>query len=339
MLNQAFAQVSGGLVGLPTQGTEIATQYDHLYAFLFWLSVFFFVLVVGGMIFLAVRYRAGRGERTKYITGNHALEALWTVIPAALLMLIFVWGYVVYSGLTHAPSNSMEVRVIAKQWNWTFQYDDGRTEPYLFVPANTPVKLLMTSEDVLHAFYVPNFRLKQDVVPGMYTSAWFETGLAGKHHIFCAEYCGASHSTMESKVVVLDAKQWTDFKAGKQIDVRSLPAVGVGGDTLKMVQASAQPSMSLADRGKALTEQKGCTACHAPTEERKIGPGWKGVFGHKVELADGSSVTADENYIRESIENPNAKVVKGFPAAMTAYKGQLSEEELTALIAYIKSLK
>jgi cytochrome c oxidase subunit 2 len=332
------AMANSGLVGLPIQGTEVAAKYDLLYAFLFWLSVFFFILVVGGMIYLAVKYRAGREGKTKYITDSHLLEATWTIIPTILLMVIFVWGYFVYVDMIHAPSNALEVRVIGKQWNWTYQYEDGRTTSNLFVPANRAVKLIMTSEDVLHSYFIPNFRVKQDVVPGMYTSVWFNTSIPGKHHVFCAEYCGADHSRMESKVVVLTEDQWKDFQRGREIDLKSLPVIGVGEDQLNLVAAAAQPGTTMAQKGQAIFERQ-CTACHTAGKNKLIGPGLAGLYGSKVELVDGSKVTADDNYIRESIENPNAKITKGFPPAMTPFKGLINDQDMGALIAYIRSLK
>jgi cytochrome c oxidase subunit 2 len=255
-------------------------------------------------------------------------------------MVIFGWGYSVYLSMTQAPTDAYEVRVIAKQWLWQFQYDNGRTTiGELYVPMNRPVKLIMTSEDVLHSFFVPNFRVKQDVVPGMYTSVWFEAKMPGKHQIFCTEYCGTSHSGMLGQVIALDDKQWTDWNAGKK-----LGAIPVAGRELTEAEKAAVANggknvLPLAEQGKALFESKGCLACHSPDGSPKVGPTLKGVFGSKVELADGSTVTADENFIRESIEKPQAKVVKGFQPVMPTFQGLLSETELNALIAYIKSLK
>jgi cytochrome c oxidase subunit 2 len=336
MLNKLYTQGAG----LPLQGSDVAVAWDHLYWFLFWLSVFFFVLVVGGMIYFAVVYRKREGKRAKYIVDNHALEAAWTAIPTILLMVIFAWGWGVYKKMVQAPAGAMEVRVIAKQWAWAFQYDDGRLERNLVVPLNVPVKLVMSSEDVLHSFFVPNFRIKQDVVPGMYTSVWFQAKVPGEHQIFCTEYCGNQHSTMLSHVQVLEPAQYELWKSGKPFTIS-----GVKTPSQDLVAAhqsaatAANANLPLADQGKKLAESKTCTACHSADGSAKIGPSWKGTFESDRELADGSKAKADENYLRESIENPMAKVVKGFNPVMPPFKGQLTETEINALIAYIKSLK
>jgi len=325
---------------LPLQGSDIAVQWDHLYSFLIWISAFFFVLIVGGMIYLAVKYRRRSGVKSQYITGNHFLEALWTIIPTILLLVIFGWGYKVYNNMTQAPSDAYEIRVIGKQWLWQFQYDDGKsTIGELYVPINKPVKLIMTSEDVIHSFFIPNFRVKQDVVPGMYTSVWFEANVPGKHQVYCTEYCGTAHSEMLAKVIVLDDQQWDDWRAGKTLS--PIPDAGKtlaeSGSGTKLTSATAP--VSLIDQGKALYESKGCVACHSLDGSKKVGPSYKGVFGHDVEFVDGSTVKVDENYIRESIENPGAKIVKGYTPTMPAFKGLVNETEMNALIAFIKSLK
>jgi cytochrome c oxidase subunit 2 len=324
-------------------GSEIAHSWDHLWNFLVWLSVFFFILVVGGMVYLAITYRAGSKHKPKYITGNHALEALWTAIPTILLLIIFAWGYALYGKMIHAPSDAMEVRVVAKQWLFQFQYPDtGRTTiNEVYVPVNKPVKLVMSSEDVLHSFFIPNFRVKSDIVPGMYTSVWFEANVPGKHQVYCTEYCGTSHSQMMAQVIALSPEDFEAWKAGKKFD--SVPRAGqtlaeAQAETAKIALKQAAP-MSLADQGKALTEAKGCIACHSADGSVKVGPSYKGLFGHEVELADGSKVTADENYLRESIENPNAKIVKGFQPVMPTFKGLITETELNAILAYINSVK
>jgi cytochrome c oxidase subunit 2 len=341
---------------LPLQATDVARSWDQLYFFMVWLSVFFFVLVVGGMIYFAVKYRKSVAKSTQYITDNHVIEVIWTVIPAVLLMVIFGWGYAVYVKMTQAPVDAYEVRVIGKQWLWQFQYDDGRTTiNELYVPVNKPVKLIMTSEDVIHSFFIPNFRVKQDVVPQMYSSVWFQATIPGKHQVFCTEYCGGSHSQMLAKVVVLDDQQWLSWRMGRKIDLNSLPTAGVGDDALaaavqKQDEQKAAAAMAaagkptaqltgLAAEGKALMQAKGCIACHSFDGSPMTGPTLKGVFEHEVELVDGKKVVADENYLRESIENPNAKVVKGFNPIMPTFKGLISETELNSVIAYIKTLK
>ena len=194
MLPRAVAAVMGMVVSLqafayetkPIQGSDVATAWDSLYDFLIYLSIFFFILVVGAVIVFAVKYKAKPGVKVKYITDNHLIEGIWTFVPFVLLMVIFVWGYVVYNRMVSAPTDAMEIHVVGKQWLWQFQYDDGRsTIGEVFVPTHKPVKFIMTSQDVLHSMFIPNFRVKQDIVPGMYTSVWFEAKVPGKHQIFC----------------------------------------------------------------------------------------------------------------------------------------------------------
>ena len=336
-----------GFMGtLPVVGTAIAGQWDALYIFLVWLSIFFFVLVVGAMIYFAIKYRHTQVKRTRYITGNHLLEAIWIAVPTILLLVIFGWGYVVYRDMTQAPLDAYEIRVIGKQWLWTFQYDNGTTTVNeLYVPINKPVKLIMTSQDVLHDFFIPNFRVKQDVVPGMYTSVWFEARVPGKHQVFCAEYCGTSHSGMLAQVIALDDTQWKTWLAGGKLDdipkatdeIAAAPAPQ--SDKLQVAQAAPElKRVSMVARGKAVFETKGCVSCHSTDGTQKIGPSAKGLYGSHPELADGSHVTADENYIRESIESPQAKLVKGYSPVMPTFKGLIDEMEMNSLIAYMKSI-
>ncbi|MGZ3708134.1 MAG: cytochrome c oxidase subunit II, partial [Bdellovibrionota bacterium] len=307
---------------LPIAATDLANHWDTLYLFLVYLSIFFFVLVVGAMLYFAVAYRTRPGIKTKYFTGNHLLEATWIAIPTVLLMVIFGWGWTVYREMTQAPTDAYEIHVIGKQWLWTFQYDNGKTTVGdLYVPMNRPVKMIMTSEDVIHSFFVPNFRVKQDVVPGMYTSVWFEARVPGKHQIFCAEYCGTSHSGMLGKVIVLNDQQWNDWLSGKKLGaIPDATDVAEVSDTLQRSQASAIGAVAssetklsvthppLAAQCKAIFENRGCTACHTIDGSTKVGPSLKGVYNSKIELQDGNRVVADENYLRESIELPQAKL-------------------------------
>jgi len=358
MFNQAFAGT------VPLQGSEVAAQWDSLYSFLVWLSVFFFLLVVGGMLYFIFAYKHQPNRKTKYITGNHLLEAVWIVIPTLLLLVIFGWGYVVYRNMVQAPADAYEVRVIGKQWLWTFQYDNGRTTVgEVFVPMNRPVKFIMTSEDVLHSFFIPNFRVKQDVVPGMYSSVWFTATVPGKHQVFCAEYCGTSHSEMLAKVVVLDDAQWEAWNQNKKLG--NIPAAGEEEasasssvistaqakdqinpstsqkqtDTLRTSSAKVISQDSLANQGKEVFENKCCTACHSVDGTTKVGPSMKGVYGSKVELANGKVVEVKDQFIRDHVENPRGNTLKGFSPVMPTFKGLITEQEMNALIAYIRSLK
>jgi cytochrome c oxidase subunit 2 len=336
---------------IPVAATDVAHSWDQIYWFLIWISAFFFVGIVLAMIIFAVKYRKSVHPKSKYIHGHTGLEIVWTVIPTILVLWIFWWGWNVYKEMTHAPADAMEIHVVAKQWMWQFVYKNGTSSiGDLYVPVNKPVKLVMSAEDVLHSMFIPNFRVKSDVVPGMYTYVWFEAKIPGIHQIFCTEYCGTSHSGMLGRVVVLTPEQWKDWMLGKKIDVDSLAAdptypgyranhLGEGLPTAAAADGKPAGQLSLAEKGKGLTVSKGCVACHSADGSKLVGPSYKGIFGHEVKLADGSTVTVDENYIRESIENPTAKVVEGFAPSMPPYKGLVTEEEITNIVEYIKSLK
>jgi len=343
---------------LPLAGTDIAARWDTLYLFLVWISVIFFVGVIGAMVYFMVKYSHRSGLKPKYITGNHFLETVFVAGPTLLLLMIFGWGYSVYHQMSAAPTDAYEIRVIAKQWLWQFQYDNGRTTTAeLYVPLNRPVKLIMTSQDVLHSFFVPNFRLKQDVVPGMYTSIWFEAKIPGRHQVFCAEYCGTSHSGMLAQVIVLDDAQWKAWNAGKKLppipeatepladNDSAAPAdrktAETAADSISGTQAApASAQLTLAQQGKKLFEVKGCTSCHSVNgTDQKVGPSPAGIYGKEVELTSGIRLVRDDNYLHESIVNPNAKIVRGYQAVMPTYQGQLTELEMNSIIAYIKSLK
>lgn len=331
--------------GLPLIGSDVAREWDSLYHFLVALSVFFFVLVIGAMLYFAIKYRSSVVKKTKYITHSTLLEWIWIGVPSVLLLVIFTWGYVVYRDMVQAPDNAYEIRVIGKQWLWQFQYDFGKTTVgELVVPMNKPVKLVMTSEDVLHSFFVPNFRVKSDVVPGMYTSVWFEAKVRGIHPVFCTEYCGTSHSGMLAKLIAVTPEEFEAYKkggklppmpfAGERVAASDSPQAAGGGATV------ARDSM--ADAGRKHYESKGCVACHSVDGSAKVGPSHKGIYGRKeIVIADGKEkeITVDDNYLRESIETPNAKVVKGFGPVMPTFKGLITETEMNEILAYLKSLK
>lgn len=220
----------GNLGGtLPLAASTYAEKWDQLYYFLFILCVVFFVIVLVPMIYFCIRYRARPGVKADTsFTHSTTLEFVWTVIPTILVLVVFAWGWIVYRDLENPPPNAMTVRVVAKSWNWTFQYDDGQTlTNELYVPAGTPVKLMITSEkaDVLHSFYVPNFRLKKDAVPGMWTTTWFQSDKVGQHLVFCAEYCGADHSNMMARLIVLTPEEFKTWKWGAPVNLP--PVVGL----------------------------------------------------------------------------------------------------------------
>ena len=336
MFNLAYAGSD-----LPIAGSEIAQRWDTLWYFLVYLSIFFSVLVIGAMLVFVWKYRSRPGIKTKYITGSHALEVVFIFIPTVLLMVIFGWGYSVYHDMTATPPDAYEIHVIGKQWTWNFQYDNGTiTSGEVFVPMNKPVKMIITSEDVLHDFFIPSFRVKQDAVPGMYTSVWFEATVPGRHQVYCSQYCGTSHSGMLANLYVLTDDQWKDWQAGKKLGV--IPKAGDVEASLTTSAAAPLPAAAsgdLLDQGKKLSQTKGCIACHSDDGSPKAGPTWKGMFGSNIPLSDGTTVKADDNYIRESIDEPSAKIVRGFGPVMPTYKGQFSAADMNAMIAYLKSLK
>jgi cytochrome c oxidase subunit 2 len=332
MFNEAFAGT------LPIQGTDIAAKWDTLYYFLVGISVFFFVLVVGAMIYFLIKYRHQTGRKPEYITGSHLLEAIWVAVPTVLLLVIFGWGYVVYHDMKTVPSDAYEIKVIGKQWLWTFLYDNGTASVgELYVPINRPVKLVMTSEDVLHGFFIPNFRIKQDVVPGMYTSIWFEATVPGRHQVFCTEYCGTSHSGMLAHVNVLTDQQWKDWLRGKKIT--GITTAGATAEEAAQEEKAELQPMSLVEQGRKIYETKSCNTCHSTDGTNKIGPTWKGLYGSEVELVDGKKVTEDDTFIHTCITDPNSVRVKGYGPVMPTFKGVLTEQDIAAVIAFMKSIK
>lgn len=300
----------------PAQATKIAAEWDSLYKFLLISSLVACVLLMGGMIYFVTKYRRKtKNDKTPYISHNTMLEFIWSFIPLVLFLIMFAWGWSLYHEMRVAPSNAREVQVYAQQWLWQFEYKNGKKlNNELVVPVGVPVKLIMTSKDVLHSFYVPSFRIKQDVIPGRYTDLWFEAEKLGDFHVFCTEYCGLDHSKMLAKLKVVPLDEYEKWLA-------------------TTVEVAGGP-------GAQLFNEKGCVACHSLDGSPKVGPSFKGLFGRTSAFDDGTEAKADENYIRESIVNSNAKTVKGFPKnVMPSFQGQLSEEDLAALIEFIKNQK
>ncbi|MGH7821577.1 MAG: cytochrome c oxidase subunit II, partial [Candidatus Binatia bacterium] len=279
------------------------------------VSGVFSIGIAVALVVFAVRYRRrSEDEVPAAIHGSLALELVWSVIPLGLTMIMFFWGAHVFFTISRAPANAEEVLVVGKQWMWKFQHGDGRREiNELHVPLGKPIRLTMSSEDVIHSLYVPAFRVKQDVLPGRYSTIWFEATRPGRYHLFCAEYCGTEHSRMIGSVVVLDPSQYEEWLAG------------------------VPPARSPAAAGEALYTELGCQTCHKP-DGTGLGPALAGLVGRAVELQDGGSLTADEGYVRESILTPQSKLVKGFLPVMPTFQGRVTEEQMMQLIAYIKSL-
>jgi cytochrome c oxidase subunit 2 len=298
----------------PEQASSMAAQVDGLYFFLVAVSAFFTLLIFLTVFIFAVKYRQEAHPNPEHIEGSLPLELTWTLIPLGICMIFFAWGALIYFQEARPPRGSMEVYAVAKQWMWKFEHESGQREiNALHIPVGRDIKMIMSSQDVIHSFYVPAFRIKADVLPGRYTSTWFHPTKTGTYHLFCAEYCGTQHSGMIGEVVVMTPAAYQSWLAS-------------GGAT---------PTM--AANGKELFTQLGCATCHrADTQGR--GPTLAGVFGKPVQLEDGRTVMADENYIRESILNPQAKIVAGFKPIMPTFQGQVTEESLGALVSYVKSL-
>lgn len=308
----------GGSFNLfPAQASTMAGRVDNLYFFMLAVTAFFSVLIAVLVVVLALKYRRRTSDEVgANIHGSTALEVVWTAIPLLIALTMFVWGTSVYFAIAKPPTDAMEVYIIGKRWMWKAQHLTGQREiNELHVPVGQPIKLLIASEDVIHSYYVPAFRVKMDAVPGKTTSLWFEATEAGEFHLFCAEYCGTKHSGMIGRIVVLEPQDFQRWLAG-------------GG---------APAQASLPEAGEQLFGQLGCITCHKADSGGR-GPVLDGLYRSQVALADGGTVVADEAYLRESILNPTAKMVAGYPPLMPTYQGQVSEEGLASLIAYIKSM-
>jgi cytochrome c oxidase subunit 2 len=294
----------------------MASRVDLLYFFLLAVAAFFSLLIAGLIVFYAIRYKrrssADIGSETH---GGLALELTWSIIPFLITMVIFVWGASVFFAMARPPDETLNIYVVGKQWMWKFQHLDGQREiNELHVPLGRPVKLIMTSEDVIHDVFVPAFRVKADVLPGRYTNIWFEATKAGRYHLFCAEYCGTKHSGMTGEVIVMDPTEYQAWLSG-------------GG-----------PEGSLAEGGAKLFASLACNTCHRPDAQGR-GPALEGLFGKTVTLQSGERVIADEAFVRESILNPSAKITAGFQPIMPTFQGLVTEEQLLELIEYVKSLQ
>src|ERR1041384_2810853 len=301
---------------IPESASTLSGDVDAVYFYVSGVTVFFCTLIWLVIFFFIVRYRRRNAfEIPRPIEGSHKLETLWSVIPLIIAMTIFAWGAKVYFAQYRPPQNAMEVYVVGKKWMWKFQHPTGQREiNELPVPVGHKVKLIMTTEDVIHDVFIPAFRIKMDVVPGKYTSEWFEATKPGRYHLFCAEYCGMNHSGMRGFVEVMEPTAYENWLSGN----------------------AGQTSPAAAGRG--LFESLGCVSCHGANAEGGQGPALIGVYGSKVVLSGGQSVTADEGYIRESILNPQLKIVTGFGPIMPSFQGQVSEEQLLQVVAYVKSL-
>jgi cytochrome c oxidase subunit 2 len=299
----------------PDRASAIAWRVDAVFFFELAVCLFFTALICFLILYYGTKYRrSARVDRSNPVTSNVALEVIWVAVPLGISLAIFVAAAVVFFEMYRAPANAPEVYALGRQWMWQIQHPGGKREiNELHIPLGQPVKLLLTSQDVIHSFYVPAFRTKQDVVPGRYTSLWFQPDRIGKFHLFCAEYCGTKHSGMVGWVHVMepaDYQRWLE---------------------------SGAPTETMADAGAQLFRSYGCSGCHGVNATVRA-PLLEGVFGHPVPLEGGAVVTADERYIRDSILLPLSQVAAGYKPVMPTYQGRITEDELLKILAYIKSL-
>ena len=305
---------------LPPQKSTIAEGTDALFHFINVTSIILLIGITIAIIYFSWKYRRrSDNDVTPVITHNSKLEITWSVIPLILVMIVFGWGLNGYINLTTAPDDAYEIRVVGKSWLWEFHYDTGFVSVNeLHVPANRPVKLVMSSDDVLHSFYIPDYRVKMDVLPNRYSSVWFEVLEPGESVIFCTEYCGMAHSNM---IATTYAHTQEDF------------------ETWLITAGSADDDMDPVELGEQLVTRNACTTCHSADGTRLQGPSFQGLWGSERVMESGETLIADENYIRESILEPNAKITQGYQPVMPSYAGSLNDRQIDAIIEYIKTLQ
>ena len=322
-----------GTFWMPKSVNEPADDSDLMFYSVLALSAFFFFAITGAVIYLVWKYRHRPGHKPQPSSAhNDALEITWTIIPTIICVFLFWYGWTSYIRVVTPPNKAVEIQVLAWRWSWQFTHANGVTDSDLHVPSNTPVRLVMTSKDVLHAFYAPAMRVKQDLVPRRYTYVWFNATKPGTYRLTCAEYCGSAHAEMACRDV--------DAKSGACLR-RAVVVVHAPGDYERYLadKAAGEANLPPVELGKLSYEKKGCNACHTIDGGARVGPTFKGIFGTEAAMSDGSKVTIDENYIRESLMSPQAKGRPGFPPSMPSFQGQLKEAEIVGIIEYIKSLK
>ncbi len=301
----------------PEGASTLAWEIDAVYLFAVGMTVFFTILIFVLLTVFAIKFRR-KDENfvPKPVHGSVPLEIFWSIIPFIITQILFGWGAYVFFLYSNPPANAMDLHVVGKQWMWKIQHPEGKREiNELHVPIGQPVRLIMTSEDVLHSFFVPAFRVKRDVVPGQYTTLWFEATKEGEYHLFCAEYCGNEHSRMVGSVYVLDQREYDEWLQTEENGPNDPPAVV----------------------GERLFSQLRCDTCHSPDGVGRA-PSLAGVYGSTVTTEDGTRVLVDEAYVRGSILDPKRHIVSGFEGTMPTFQGQVSEEQVLELIAYIKTL-
>lgn len=304
----------------PMDASTFAPAVDTTFYFIYWVSVFFFVLITVLLVYFVIRYRRrAEGEPTSgAATHNTALEITWSAIPLVLVVVMFYLGFKGYIDVLTPPANALDVYVTGQKWSWSFTYPNGVTDTELHVPVGTPVRLILQSSDVIHSFYVPAFRIKRDAVPGRYNKIWFEATQPGEYLALCAEYCGTSHSDMLTRVVVHPPGMFEKWMT-EAMDVTK------GGTVAPAVV------------GRQLVARR-CASCHSVDGKANVGPTFQGLWNREIPLKTGPPLVADENYIRESILYPMAKIHAGYDPVMPTFKGQLKDNEITAIIEYIKEI-
>ncbi len=293
---------------------------NDVFIYILAFSVLLFFAIVFLMLFFAIRYRKSRNPQPTEVPGHTGLEVLWIVLATLLVLTMFVFGVSGFRTLRGAPADSLKVKVDSRQWAWSFEYPNGLKSANLVVPLGRDLRLEMTARDVIHSFYVPALRIKQDTVPGMTTYAWFKADRPGTYDILCAEYCGERHSAMLAKLIVLPPEQFAQWYSGRPVEAAGLPA------------PSVQPT------GEDLLRQKGCLGCHSTDGSASVGPTFKGLFGRSVEVATAGQrrrITVDDAYIRSSILTPSADVVVGFRDIMPPGKPELTDQEIEQIVAYL----
>ena len=321
LIKSTKSLVSDGSSWLPGSYSTLSSIVDNQFYFILGLSILFSLAIFIVTIIFSIRYRRRPNNLVskRQIVHNNRLEIIWTVIPFFIVMGIFYWGFKDYLRLTTAPVDAEEIIVVGQKWFWVFEYPDTglKSMHNLVVPVGKSIKLVMYSQDVLHSFFIPNFRVKRDVQPNRYSNIWFEAEETGVYQIFCTEYCGDKHSQMGGKLIVMSQNDYDDWKASAGMD----------------------EDMPLDQLGAKLYKSKGCNACHSIDGSNLIGPTWKEAYGAKRELTTGEIVDIDDNYIRESIVYPANKIAAGYPNVMPSYAGLLTDNEINAIIEYMKTLK
>ncbi len=316
---QEFFTGENGL-WLPPQESTTAHEIDSLFNFILYTSTLLTVIVAAAMVYFVWKYRRkSNADRAVDVKESKFLELVWVIVPTLLVVAVFFWGFTSYVETSIPPADSYEINVKGQKWFWSFEYNNGiQTTNEIVVPVNTPIKLQMTSQDVLHSFYVPEFRIKHDVIPNRYSYVWFEAPEEGTYQVLCTEYCGTSHSNMGALIKVVGRQEFTDWVAS-------------GG-------GAGQADNSLVEYGAQLYEKQQCSTCHSIDGSGGTGPSWLNIWGKNHQFTDGTAALVDEAYLIESILYPGNKIVTGYQNQMPAYQGKLNDGQLAGIIAYIKDL-